>query len=120
MPSDTELPQPKPLFWCGSAKTDLIAFPSLPRARAGKELRKVQFGLMPADFKWVSKWGAGVIEIRIQEEESIFRVVCVVYFPEGIYILHSFQKKTQKTRRHDVEIIQARYRDVTRHRRSEK
>ncbi len=30
-------------------------------------------------------------------------------FSEAIYVLHSFQKKAEKTSRHDIQIIKARY-----------
>lgn len=36
----------------------------------------------------------------------------VAKFEEAVYVLHSFQKKTRKTSRSDVEIAKARYRVV--------
>jgi phage-related protein len=35
------------------------------------------------------------IEIRLRGTEGIFRVVFVAKFPEAIYVLHCFQKKTK-------------------------
>ncbi len=40
----------------------------------------------------------------------------VAKFDEAIYVLHSFQKASRKTRKRDVEIAQARYRRVARER----
>ena len=36
----------------------------------------------------------------------------VAKFEEAVYVLHSFQKKTRKTSRGDVEIAKIRYRAV--------
>ena len=40
----------------------------------------------------------------------------VAKFEEVVYVLHSFQKKTRKTSRGDVEIAGARYRTVVQER----
>jgi phage-related protein len=36
----------------------------------------------------------------------------VTKFKEGIYVLHSFQKKTQKTRKQDIDIAKTRYQAI--------
>ena len=41
----------KPLILLGSSRRDLRAFPALPRRLAGFELRRVQQGLNPDDWK---------------------------------------------------------------------
>jgi phage-related protein len=48
--------------------------------------------------------GAGVREIRLRGEDGIFRVIYVAKFEEAVYVLHCFQKKTQKTSRADLDI----------------
>ncbi|MGK3114600.1 type II toxin-antitoxin system RelE/ParE family toxin [Candidatus Pantoea formicae] len=111
--------QPKDLDWRGTSKDDLQAFPLEARKTAGKELRKVQFGENPSDFKSINSWGSGVIEIRLDDEDNTYRVVYVAKFEEAIYVLHSFVKKTQNTSRKDVETIKERYKAVV-HERSKK
>ena len=44
----------------------------------------------------------------------------VAKFEEAIYVLHSFQKKTRKTSRNDVEVAKARYRAVIAERKTSK
>jgi phage-related protein len=39
-------------------------------------------------------------------------VVYVAKFEEALYVLHGFQKKTQKTRQADIDLIKTRYRKV--------
>jgi phage-related protein len=41
--------------------------------------------------------GAGVREIHVHEESGTFRVIYLGSRPVGVYVLHFFQKKTQKT-----------------------
>jgi len=55
--------------------------------------------------------GPGVNEIRIHVRGE-WRVIYVAKFAEAVYVLHAFQKKTQKTRREDIELAQRRYRQI--------
>ena len=55
--------------------------------------------------------GAGAQEIRIHVLGE-WRVVYVAKFAEAVYVLHAFQKKTQKTRREDIELARNRYRQI--------
>jgi phage-related protein len=53
--------------------------------------------------------GSGVAEIRIHQPGA-FRVVYVAKFQEAVYVLHCFEKKSQRTSRADLELAKARYR----------
>jgi phage-related protein len=55
--------------------------------------------------------GSGVREIRIWAEKG-YRVIYIAKFIEAIYVLHAFEKKTQKTSKLDLELAQKRYRDL--------
>ena len=106
----------KPVIWVGSSLEDLRRFPDAARQRAGYNLHVVQLGAEPADWKPIPSVGAGVVELRIRTDRA-HRVFYVARFAEGIYVLHAFEKKTQKTAKHDLEIGQARLREVLRMRR---
>lgn len=99
----------KPLVWLGSARRDIRAFPSDARRRSGFQLRKVQQGLDPDDWKPLTSVGPGVREIRIQTELA-HRVFYLATFAEAVYVLHAFEKKTRKTPAHDVTLARDRYR----------
>jgi phage-related protein len=60
----------------------------------------------------MSSVGSGVREIRVRESSRIFRCIYVATRPEGIYVLHVFQKKTQKTSRHDLDLAQKRFKTI--------
>ena len=49
-----------------------------------------------------------------------YRVFYVAKFEEEVYVLHAFQKKTQKTVKQDLEIGQQRYRIAQRHQQARK
>lgn len=106
----------KPIDWRGSSLDDLREFPETARIQAGQELRKLQRGESPADWRSFQEVGPGVNEIRINCADGWFRVMYVAKFEEAIYVLHSFQKASRKTSKGDIEIAAARYRAVTRER----
>jgi phage-related protein len=58
--------------------------------------------------------GQGVREIRIREKDGAFRVIYVAKFEDAIYVLHCFQKKTQKTSPEDIALASRRYKDLIR------
>ncbi len=53
--------------------------------------------------------GAGVREIRNRTREGAFRVFYVVESKTDVYVLHVFQKKTQRTPVQDIAKGKARY-----------
>lgn len=93
----------KELFWVGSSREDLCEFPEDARRMAGHQLHLVQLGLEADDWKPMPAVGAGVYEIRIHTQVE-HRVFYVAKFAEGIYVLHAFEKKTQRTRQADIDI----------------
>ena len=56
--------------------------------------------------------GNGVREIRIRDAAGAFRVLYVAKFEDAVYVLHCFQKKTQRTRKVDLDLASQRYRDL--------
>ena len=101
----------KPLRFVGSSLDDLKNFPAEARREAGFELDAVQRGLMPSDFKPMLAVGAGAYEIRVRVLGE-WRIIYVAKFERAVYVLHAFQKKTQKTRKEDIELAARRYRLV--------
>jgi phage-related protein len=102
----------KPIEFRGSALDDLRRFPGTARRQTGFQLDQVQRGRHPDDWKPMSGVGQGVIELRIRDESGAFRVLYVAKFERAIYILHCFQKKTQKTSKVDLDLARQRYRDL--------
>jgi len=106
----------KLIQWLGDSLDQVRTFPANVRREAGYQLERVQGGKEPSDWKPMPSIGLGVNEIRVREG-SAFRVIYVAKFPESIYVLHAFQKKSQKTAGTDVELAKARFKRLIEERR---
>lgn len=98
----------------GSSREDLKEFPEAVQDSVGFELYRVQCGREPGDWKSMASVGTGVKEIRVRDEAGIFRVIYLATRPEGVYVLHCFQKKTQRTSRSDLELATKRFKSIAR------
>ena len=107
----------KPVQFLGDSLQCLRDFPVDARQDAGYQLDKVQRGLQPDDFKPRPTIGKGVEEIRIRDDSGIYRVIYTARFADAVFVLHAFEKKTQRTSQRDIEIAKARFREMMRDRR---
>jgi len=101
----------KPLFWTGSSKQDLLAFPEAVIDEVGTALSVAQFGGKHRSAKPWRGEGPGVFEVVEDYRGDTYRAVYTVQFPGAIYVLHAFQKKSLggiKTARRDVEQVRRR------------
>jgi phage-related protein len=106
----------KPLLFWGTSLDDLRMFPPSARREGGHQLDQVQIGREPDDWKPMPAIGRGVQEIRIRDAAGAFRIIYVAKFGDTVYVLHCFQKKTQKTSRADLDLAAKRYRDLLKER----
>ena len=105
----------KPIDWRGSSLADLKNDPVFTidaRREAGHQLSQVQAGLEADRWKPFDEVGTGTKEIIINLDDGWFRVMYVAKFPEAVYVLHCFKKKTNTTSRQDKEIAIVRYKAV--------
>ena len=58
--------------------------------------------------------GKGVREIRIREAAGAFRVIYLAKLEDAVYVLHCFQKKTEKTAASDIDLARNRYKELMR------
>ncbi len=72
----------------GKSLDDLRSFPSTAMREAGFQIDRIQHGFQPDDFKPMTSVGSAV------------------------YVLHCFQKKTQKTSKKDIDLATKRYKDL--------
>jgi|SRR5882724_7758152 len=94
------VPDEKPLFWIGSSKKDLLAFPEAVIDEIGTALSVAQFG--------GKHQMLNLGEVVEDHHTDTFRAVYTVRFDRAIYVLHTFQKKSPsgiKTARKNVELI---------------
>jgi phage-related protein len=98
--------------WLGDSLDVVRGYGEAIRRAIGSELRLLQSGEKPLHARPLKTVGRGVWELKISESEGQFRVVYVVKRNDKIYVLHTFQKKTQQTSRQDLELARARFKEI--------
>jgi phage-related protein len=109
----------KPVFWMGSARSDLRAFPPAVQADVGYALFAAQCGDEYRSVKALQGFGGrSVLEIVAPHDGNTFRAVYTVQFKDSLYVLHAFQKKSTKgssTPKRDIDTIRHRLVEAKRH-----
>lgn len=95
----------------GSTLETLRQLPVAVRLRSGYEIDRIQRDMQPENWKPFSSVGKGVREVRIQVGQQ-YRIMYIAKFEKRVHILHIFEKKSQKTRRTDIEIAKSRLKAV--------
>jgi len=111
MARSTILSGEKPLFWIGSAKSDLLEFPEDVKDEIGVALSVAQFGGKHPKAKPWTGAGPSVLEIVADHRGDTYRAVYTVRFANATYVLHAFQKKSPKgirTAQTDVDLVSRR------------
>jgi len=102
----------KPVHFVGTSRADLRRLPDSARETTGFQLFKVQQGKEPDDWKPMPIVGSGVQEMRITDKGNAYRVFVLTRFEEAVYVLHVFQKRSQKTAKSDLRLAKGRYADL--------
>jgi len=108
----------KRVVWIGDSLERLRGFPVEARHEAGYQLERVQVGEEPSSWRPMPSVGLGVNEIRVRVRGA-FRVIYVAKFVEAVYVLHAFDKKSEKTARTDIELARRRFAGLVRERRQQ-
>jgi phage-related protein len=101
----------KKIVFLRTSREDILAFPEQAKRKAGHELMAVQMGVTPLDWKPMASIGKGVKEIRIHTAGE-FRILYVARFKEAVYVLHAFQKKSNKTPGKDIDLARKRLKQL--------
>jgi phage-related protein len=104
----------KDLAFLGDSLDALRSFPDPARRMAGFQLDRVQRGLEPFDWKPMNSIEPGVQEIRVRDEHEAFRVIYLARLSDAVYVLHCFQKKSQRTTQQDVDVARRRLNELKR------
>jgi phage-related protein len=56
--------------------------------------------------------GPGVHELRLKDRSGIYRVIYYLAGAGSIWFVHAFQKKTEKTSPHDIDVARERLKRV--------
>lgn len=111
--------QKKPLFWMGTARKDIRAFPKDVRCVFAYGLYLAERGGKHPDAKPLRGFGgSGVLEIVEDHDRNTFRAVYTVKLADAVYVLHAFQKKSKKriaTPNADLDLIKDRLKQAHEH-----
>ncbi|PMR67263.1 type II toxin-antitoxin system RelE/ParE family toxin [Halomonas heilongjiangensis] len=102
----------KPVAFVGDSRDRLRDFPQDAKRAAGYQIDRIQAGGVPDDYRPMPSVGHGVMEIRIREDNGAFRIFYVANRADAVYVLHCFQKKTQKTTKKDIDLGKRRYKEL--------
>ena len=102
----------KEVQFLGRSLDDLRAFPAAARRAMSYQIDNLQHGFEADDWKPMTSVGPGVREIRVRVESGAWRTVYVASMPSAVYVLHCFQKKSQKTLNSDIDLARTRLNEL--------
>ena len=102
----------KEVAFLGDCLDQIRAFPSDARQDVGFQIDKVQRGDDPDNWRPMKIIGVSVREIRIREASGIYRVIYLANIDNTVYVIHAFQKKSQKTQKVDIDLARRRLKEI--------
>ncbi|HKV55470.1 MAG TPA: type II toxin-antitoxin system RelE/ParE family toxin [Candidatus Binataceae bacterium] len=97
--------------WLKAALKDYLEFPKEAQDRAATALTYVAEGATPDIAKPLKGLGSGIWELAIKSRGDAYRVVYALQLGEDIWIVHTFQKKSNKgiaTPKHEIDLVRER------------
>jgi phage-related protein len=101
----------RPIVWIGSSRRNLRRFPREIRRSIGYALFAAQ------EAKAIHRQSRPVVEIIADYAGDTWRAVYTVRYPEAIYVLHAFQKKSKRgiaTPKKEIDLIRHRLAEAER------
>ncbi len=106
-------PTPKPLRFAGAARREISEMPAAVKTKFGYDLRDIQNGETPAHASpFEGSHGNEVMKLTARHDGDTFRCVYAAKFPQAVYVLYVFQKKSHSgiaTPQKDIDAVYARY-----------
>jgi phage-related protein len=109
---DSGAPKDAAIAWEGDSKEVISSFPDDPRQNLGFQLRLLQQGQQPNDYRGMSSIGPGVFELRDQDERAWYRVIYLSRVRDVIHVLHCFEKRSRKTPMREIATARRRLQGV--------
>ena len=107
-----DTPKDAVIAWEGNSKEVLSSFPVAVKQNLGFDLRLLQQGQVPTDYRPMSSVGPGVFELRDQDERSWYRVIYLSRIRDVIHVLHCFEKRSRETPAKEIDTARQRLRTV--------
>jgi len=103
------------IIWIKAALKDFQGFPNLVQERMKDALAIASYGQKADIAKPMKGLGSGVYEIALAYRTDAYRVIYAVQINEAIWVIHAFQKKSNKgisTPQREIGLIKSRLRKV--------
>jgi phage-related protein len=98
--------------WEGDSKKVISSFPDAAKYNLGFELRLLQQGQQPTDYRPMTSIGPGVFELRDQDERTWYRVIYLARVRGVIHVLHCFEKRSRETPLKEINTARQRLKAV--------
>lgn len=100
------------IAWEGDSKEVISSFPEAAKYNLGFDLRLLQQGQPPTDYRPMSSVGSGVFELRDQDARSWYRVIYLSRVRDVIHVLHCFEKRSRETPMKEIDTARQRLKSV--------
>ncbi len=104
----------KPAVFHPKARAAIQEFPEEVRRELGKAIFDLQKGEklgMPLS-RLMSSVAVGVEELRVKDRSGIYRAFYYTRLAGRVLVFHAFQKKTQKTPDHEIDVGEKRLKEM--------
>jgi phage-related protein len=105
----------RPALFHPKALEAIRSFPKQARREIGEAILEMQGGsrlTMPLS-RPMRSVGAGAYEIRVRDAAGIYRAFYVLESARGVIVFHAFEKRTQRTPPHEIELGRRRLREMS-------
>lgn len=109
---DSSTPKDAVIAWEGDAKVVIRSFPDEARQNLGFQLRLLQQGQQPTDYRAMRSIGPGVFELREQDARAWYRVIYLSRVRDVIHVLHCFEKRSRETPMKEINTARQRLKAV--------
>ncbi len=109
---DANAPKDARIAWEGDSKEAISCFPDKAKQNLGFQLRLLQQGQQPTDYRAMSTIGPGVFELRDQDERAWYRVIYLSRIRDVIHVLHCFEKRSGETPLKQINVARQRLKSV--------
>jgi|ERR1700683_36114 len=105
-------PKDAVIAWEGDSKEVISSFPDEVKNNLGFDLRLLQQGQKPRDYRPMSSIGPGVFELRDQDERAWYRMIYPSRVRGVIHVLHCFEKRSRETPMKEINTARQRLKAV--------
>jgi phage-related protein len=105
-------PKDAAIAWEGNSKEVISSFPDEAKHNLGFDLRLLQQGQQPTDYRAMSSIGPGVFELRDQDVRAWYRVIYLSRIHDVIHVPHCFEKRSRQTPLKEINVSRQRLKAV--------